>query len=51
LLSPADALMMQSAIRGADAFDLPLPGFLADHAPINYSTLVWNCYDKAAVAT
>ena len=24
---------------------LPLPGFLADHAPINYAILIWNCYD------
>jgi hypothetical protein len=24
---------------------LPVPGFLADHAPINYSVLAWNVYD------
>ena len=43
-LSPKDALAMQAQIRGGA--DLPVPGFLADHAPINYATLVWNCYDR-----
>jgi hypothetical protein len=22
-----------------------LPGFIADHAPINYAILVWNCFE------
>jgi hypothetical protein len=26
---------------------LTVPGCLADHAPINYSTLIWNIYDAA----
>jgi triacylglycerol lipase len=24
---------------------MPLPGFLADHAPINYAIRIWNCYE------
>jgi len=31
--------------------DAPLPGFLADHAPINYAVLTWNCYEAAGSAT
>jgi len=27
--------------------DLPMPGFLADHAPLNYAILVWNCYEAS----
>jgi hypothetical protein len=23
-----------------------VPGFLADHAPVNYATLIWNVYDR-----
>ena len=38
-------MKMQGIIRTDAALELPLPGFLADHAPINYSVLVWNCYD------
>ena len=30
--------------------DLPLPGFLADHAPINYAIVVWNCYEASRSA-
>lgn len=26
--------------------DVILPAFLADHAPLNYSILVWNCYER-----
>jgi hypothetical protein len=47
LLSARDAVTMQGLIRTSSGFELPLPGFLADHAPINYSVLVWNCYDRA----
>jgi hypothetical protein len=24
---------------------VPLPGPLADHAPINYAIRLWNCYE------
>jgi len=34
-----------SALLEDRSLDLPLPGFLADHAPINYAILIWNCYD------
>jgi len=27
--------------------DVVLPAFLADHAPVNYSILIWNCFDRA----
>ncbi|HTI44450.1 MAG TPA: lipase family protein [Vicinamibacterales bacterium] len=30
--------------------DVPLPGFLADHAPINYAIIIWNCYEAARPA-
>lgn len=30
--------------------DLPLPGFLADHAPINYAIVIWNCYEASRSA-
>jgi hypothetical protein len=29
----------------------PLPGFIADHAPINYAIRAWNCYEAAAQIT
>jgi hypothetical protein len=45
LLSVKEAMTMQGMITTDEALELPLPGFLADHAPINYSVLVWNCYD------
>jgi triacylglycerol lipase len=31
--------------------DLPLPGFLADHAPINYAIVIWNCYEASRSAS
>ena len=44
LVSSRDALTLQGLMRtGVD--DLPVPPFLADHAPINYSVSLWNCYD------
>ena len=46
LISAKESLTMQAQIRGGSGFELPLAGFLADHAPINYSILVWNCYDR-----
>jgi hypothetical protein len=45
LVSATDAVTLQTVTRTETAFDLPLPAFLADHAPLNYSVLVWNCYD------
>ena len=47
LLSAKDAMMLRGVMRTEHEVDLPLPGFLADHAPINYSVLLWNCYDAA----
>ena len=45
-LSPIAAHNMSGLLHdGAD--DLPLPGFLADHAPINYAILLWNCYEAS----
>lgn len=46
LLSSRDVLTIQGMLRSSEAFDMPLPGFLADHAPINYSILAWNIYDR-----
>lgn len=46
LISARDALMMQGMLQNRSACELPLPGFLADHAPINYSILAWNIYDR-----
>jgi hypothetical protein len=45
LLSAKEAMTLQGAMQTGGALELPLPGFLADHAPINYSVLAWNCYD------
>ena len=47
LISAKESLTMQAQIRGGRGFELPVAGFLADHAPINYSILVWNCYDRS----
>jgi alpha-beta hydrolase superfamily lysophospholipase len=51
LMSVKEALTMKEFMRTGHAFDLPLPGFLADHAPINYSILAWNSYDAAREGT
>jgi triacylglycerol lipase len=45
LLSAKEALTLRGIMRTGHPFELPVPGFLADHAPINYSILAWNCYD------
>ena len=45
-ISAKEAITMRTQIHSAGGPDLPVPGFLADHAPINYSILVWNCYDR-----
>jgi triacylglycerol lipase len=36
------------AVLSQHGHDFVLPAFLADHAPINYAILVWNCFDRAA---
>jgi hypothetical protein len=51
IVSARDALTMKGLIRTGGAFALPVPGLLADHAPINYSILAWNIYDASVVAT
>jgi triacylglycerol lipase len=45
LLSPVAAHSVSGLLHDGD--DLPLPGFLADHAPINYAILLWNCYEAS----
>ncbi len=47
LLSTRDAAALKEMMRPGSGFTLPVPGLLADHAPINYSLLIWNCYDAA----
>jgi hypothetical protein len=47
LISAKESLTMQAQIRGGSVSELPVAGFLADHAPVNYSILVWNCYDRS----
>ena len=46
LISAKEARNIQAAMRGQVALQLPLPGFLADHAPLNYSIQLWNIYDR-----
>ena len=43
LLSIRDAIL----VSDTESLELPMAPFLADHAPINYSILVWNCYDAS----
>ena len=47
LMSTREAMLLRQAIESGGSFELPLPGFLADHAPINYAILAWNCYDAS----
>jgi triacylglycerol lipase len=47
LLSARDAMTLRGVMHTEGDVDLPLPGFLADHAPINYSVLLWNCYETS----
>jgi hypothetical protein len=49
-ISVQDALTMKGLIRTGGAVELPVPGLLADHAPINYAILAWNIYDASVVA-
>jgi hypothetical protein len=46
-VSARQAVALRAALRSSRDVGLPLPGFLADHAPINYSILAWNCYDRS----
>ena len=45
LLSAGESTTLREVMRQVGSQELPLPGFLADHAPLNYSVLAWNCYD------
>jgi len=40
-------MTVRQLVGSGEGVELPLAGFLADHAPINYSVLVWNCYDAS----
>jgi hypothetical protein len=40
-----------SGLLHQSGHDLPLPGFLADHAPINYAIVIWNCYEASRSAS
>jgi triacylglycerol lipase len=43
-LSAGTADNLQNILRLAGSGAV-LPGFLADHAPVNYATRIWNCYE------
>ena len=43
-LSPAEAHTMSRLLQLSGG-GLPLPGFIADHAPINYAIRIWNCHE------
>ena len=43
-LSPGEAHTMSRLLKMSGA-GTPLPGFLADHAPLNYAIRLWNCYE------
>jgi hypothetical protein len=47
LMSAREAQLLRQALSSGASFELPLPGFLADHAPLNYSVLAWNAYDAS----
>ena len=47
MISAREAMTVRQLVGSAEGLELPLAGFLADHAPINYSVLVWNCYDAS----
>ena len=42
------ALALRARAQRLIDFELPLPGFIADHAPLNYSIVLWNCYDRTS---
>jgi len=48
-LIPTDPVTLGSLrtlITGVVTRPAAVPGFLADHAPINYATLIWNLFDR-----
>jgi triacylglycerol lipase len=45
-LSASQAQNLAALMRAAGQ-GVPLPGFLADHAPINYAIRIWNCLEAA----
>ena len=45
MISVAEAMTVRQMLRSGEGLEFPLVGFLADHAPINYTVLVWNRYD------
>jgi triacylglycerol lipase len=47
VLSVREAMTLRQVMASGERLELPVPGILADHAPINYSTLAWNCYDAS----
>jgi hypothetical protein len=42
--SVSTGVMMAASRLRLARLGIPLPGFIADHAPINYATLLWNSY-------
>ncbi len=46
-LSADNAHTLATLLSGA-APGATLPGFLADHAPVNYAIRIWNCYEAAS---
>jgi triacylglycerol lipase len=49
-VSAVEAHALSNLLRTA-APGFPLPGFLADHAPVNYSIRIWNCYEASRRST
>ncbi len=47
LISVREAATLKAMMQPGAASGLPVPGLLADHAPINYSVLAWNAYDAS----
>ena len=47
MISAREAMTVRQVVGSGEGLELPLVGFLADHAPINYTVLVWNCYDAS----
>jgi len=45
-MSPIDAHALSNLLRLASP-TFPLPGFLADHAPLNYAIRIWNAYEES----
>jgi triacylglycerol lipase len=45
-LSPGDAHTLSRLLKSSGA-GTPLPGYLADHAPINYAFRIWNLYEAS----